>query len=86
MIIEQRETNPVFDLFWGLHVSEAVKTIRNLSDEEFADTENINLACEETISIIKNFQKKLGDLEKKLSKQSAKKQFLEKLSERSYDD
>jgi DNA-binding protein YbaB len=86
MLIEQRETSELYDLFLDSHINDAVKTIRELSDEEFADTDTVNLACNEAMALIRSFQKKMSDLEKKLSKQTAKRKILEKIHEGDYDD
>lgn len=79
MIIEQGEESPVADLFYGLHVSEALELIKKCAEGFSTDTDLLKEACNETLTILHNFIKKIEELEKKMSKQNARNKVLEKL-------
>ncbi len=79
MIIRQEEEGPVSDLFYGFHVNEALELIKNCSEGLSTDTDLLKEACNETITILHDFIKKIEDLEKKTAKQNARNKVLEKL-------
>lgn len=79
MIIRQEENSPVSDLFYGLHVYDALNLIKECSDTLCADTELLKEACLETQNILKDYLKKIEELERKTEKQNAREKVLEKL-------
>lgn len=79
MTIRQEESSPVADLFYGLHVYEALNLVKDCSDTLTVDTDLLKEACNETRNILDEYIKKIDTLEKKMAKDNARNRVLEKL-------
>lgn len=58
MIIRQEETSPVSDLFYGLHLCEAMSLAKDSTETICVDTSLLKEACEATQEILKDYVKK----------------------------
>lgn len=79
MIIRQEETSPMADLFYGLHVYEALNLVKDCSETLVADTDLLKEACNETKNLLDEYIKKIDTLEKKLIKDNARNRVLERI-------
>lgn len=79
MFIKQEENSPISDLFYGLHVYEALNLIKDTSDTLCVDTDILKESCLAAQEILKNYLKKIEELERKVEKQNAKSKVMSKI-------
>lgn len=79
MLIRQEETSPVTDLFDKLGLNVAFHGIEEQATDSALDSELLKTYIEETIKLLKDFEKGITNIERDLEKKKNKAAFQEKL-------
>ena len=79
MTIIQEESNLIEEAFLSLGLPNAFNLIESISSDFSVDTEVLNVYCDETVSLLSQFQKKVSEIEKNYKKKDAKQRFFEQI-------
>lgn len=79
MTIKQEETNPVFDIFSGRKVLDALRLVESISEGIDVDTELLKEACRQSILLLGDYIKEVEKLEKRHAKGNARNKVIELL-------
>lgn len=86
MIITQEENNPISDMFYGLNVNEGFRLIKEISEDQFCDSDILKEAINQTVDILHEFTKKIESYEKKAAKENAALKVRERLRRGHFHD
>ncbi|MCQ2086581.1 MAG: hypothetical protein MJZ37_00695 [Bacilli bacterium] len=79
MLIRQEEKSPICDAFDKLKLTVAFKGIEEQATSNALDSELLKTYCDETIKLLRSFQKSIEAEEREMEKQKNKNLFKEKL-------